>query len=62
MTNAEGQMPKVGFDQGAHQDFGDHCEHASDEANSEGPMGDDKLSREEEKDDFTLDMYIRMNV
>jgi hypothetical protein len=55
-------MAKVGFEQGAHQDFSDHCEHASDEANSEDPLGDDKLSREEEKDDFTPDMYIRMNV
>jgi hypothetical protein len=54
-------MAKVGFEQGAHQDFSGHCEHASDEANSEGPLGDDKLSREE-KDDFTPNMYIRMNV
>jgi hypothetical protein len=34
-----GLMPKVGFEQGAHQDFGDHCEHDSDKANFEGPLG-----------------------
>jgi hypothetical protein len=61
-TNAKGKMAKVGFERGTHQDFSDHCEHASDEANSEGPLEDNKLSREEEKDDFTPDMYIRMNV
>jgi hypothetical protein len=43
----------------AHQDFDHHCENASGEANSEGPMGYDKLSRKEEKGDFTM---IRMNV
>jgi hypothetical protein len=40
-------MMNVGIEQGVRQGFSDHCEDASDQANSEGPSRDNGPSQKE---------------